>query len=356
MTVTADSATDNGPQPLSRTSSETPAPSRAVFVVGPGRSGTSTITRGLQALGVDLGNEFKAANRKNPTGFFEDRELLAVGKQARAVLGLKPESVALVAAEDWDRPELERLRTRAVAIVAERFGKCPLWGFKYAQTLRYLPFWLSVLARAGVQVDFVVAIRNPLAVARSRAKLDRLRGRQEKSDLEWLVNVVPYFRALARHRFVVVDYDLLMAEPRAQLARMGERLGIAQTQDCQARIEVFAGEFLDPGLHRNRVDTTELDWSAEINPLTRDTYRWLRRLASDEMGADEAEFWARWGQFERDLVLLGPVLRHLDYLEHRLRWATNPFREALRQLKREWHARRWQGVLGRKCGAGMPAP
>ena len=62
----------------------------------------------------------------------------------------------------------------------------------------------------------MVAIRNPLSVARSRAKLDALRGRQEKSDLEWLVNVVPYFRTMTQHRFVVVDYELLLADPQAQ--------------------------------------------------------------------------------------------------------------------------------------------
>ena len=45
-----------------------------------------------------------------------------------------------------------------------------------------------------LDVRYVLAVRNPLSVARSRAKLNPQRGTQEKSDLEWLVNVVPYFR------------------------------------------------------------------------------------------------------------------------------------------------------------------
>ena len=347
MDVAAETSIKIAPQAATEDTAATRVASRVVFVVGAGRSGTSTLTRGLLALGVDLGNRIKAASPKNPTGFFEDRELLLVGKQARSALGLKVESVALVTEDDWARPELVRLRAQAAAIVADRFGDCPLWGFKYAQTLRYLPFWLSVIADAGMQIDFVVAIRNPLAVARSRAKLDPLRGRQEKSDLEWLVNVVPYFRTLARHRFMVVDYDLLMADPRMQLARIADFLAVPRSEDVEERVRVFAEEFLDPGLYRNRVDVAELDGNSEINPLTRDAYKLLLGLATERIQTDDAELWRKWAQLEHDLASIGPVLRHVDYLEHRMRWATNPFRESLRGLKWKWHEMRWQWLLRR---------
>ena len=110
--------------------------------------------------------------------------------------------------------------------IEKRFARYPLWGFKYAQTLRMLPFWEQVAERAGIQLSFVVAARSPLSVARSRSKLDPLRGLQEKTDLEWLVNVVPYFRCLAAYPFAVVEYDLLMEDPRSQLMRVAERLGV----------------------------------------------------------------------------------------------------------------------------------
>ena len=44
--------------------------SRAIFVVGAGRSGTSTITRGLQALGVELGRSSQDADGKKPDRLF----------------------------------------------------------------------------------------------------------------------------------------------------------------------------------------------------------------------------------------------------------------------------------------------
>ena len=68
----------------SSTATEPASRSRAIFVVGAGRSGTSAITRGLQALGVELGDRLKAPTDKNPTGFFEDRDLLRIAKRMRA--------------------------------------------------------------------------------------------------------------------------------------------------------------------------------------------------------------------------------------------------------------------------------
>lgn len=289
--------------------------SRAIFVVGAGRSGTSTITRGLQALGVELGDRLKAPTEKNPTGFFEDRDLLRIAKRVRSELGLRAESVSLIDPGQWGSPALEALTSEAEDTIRRRFGRYPLWGFKYAQTLRMLPFWESVMARTGVKLAFVLAARNPLSVARSRSKLDPLRGLQEKTDLEWLVNVVPYFRRLAGYPFVVVEYDLLMEDPRAQLTRMATALDIPMNEASRRGIEEFASEFLKPGMRHTRFVDADLEREPRLNPLTRDAYRWLRRLATDEISADDAALWQDWARLESRLAETAPALRHVDYLE-----------------------------------------
>ena len=53
---------------------------KVVVVVGAGRSGTSTITRGLSALGIELGNNLKPGSAKNPKGFFEDLDILKINR------------------------------------------------------------------------------------------------------------------------------------------------------------------------------------------------------------------------------------------------------------------------------------
>lgn len=310
-----------------------PRPWRGIFVVGAGRSGTSAITRGLQALGVELGDRLKAPTGKNPTGFFEDRELLELAKRARKALGLRSESVTLLSPESWRQTDLGALQGEAAARMRQRFGDAPVWGFKYAQTLRLLPFWEEVFRRAALDARFVVAARNPLSVARSRAALDASRGVQEKSDLEWLVNVVPYFRRMAERPFVVVDYDLLMDDPVGQLERVARRLELPLDSGARAGIRRYAEAFLDPERRHTRFDLADLEKEERVNPLVRQAYPWLHRLARDEVGADSAVLWDAWSGIESTLAAMAPLLRHVDRLEAAL--ARRRFRP-LAALRSTW--------------------
>jgi hypothetical protein len=353
------------PQP--DTTSHRAARNRAILVVGAGRSGTSAVTRGLSALGVELGDHLKPATAKNPTGFFEDEDLLRVGKQARASLGLTAESVALIDEQAWAQPRLAELRREAVETIERRFGDAPVWCFKYAQTLRMLPFWQSVLESARVDVGWVVAARNPLSVARSRAKLDSLRGIQEKSDLEWLVNVVPYFRRLAVHPFVVVDFDLLMEDPSRQLHRLAAAMKLPLDDASRSRIQGFAESFLVGGMRHTLFGEADLEKASGVNPLTRDAYLWLRKLATDEIATDDSELHRDWARIERDLALQAPSLRYVDQMVAQLRLAERRGLRGLRvrlleRLKRvRWIAAAYGALKlrrdsARSAGAGAPAP
>lgn len=289
-----------------------PARQRAMFIIGAGRSGTSVLTRGIQTLGVDLGNRFKHATHKNPTGFFEDAELLALSKKVRRVLGLRADSVRLLEPREWDNPRIDALRNEAVAIIKRRFPGVPIWGFKYGRTLRLLPFWGPVLEQLDTDPVYVLALRNPISVARSRAKLDPRRGVQEHSDLEWLVSIVPYFRRLRGQPLVVVDYDLLMEAPARQLRRVARALDLPFDAGMDTAIENFAGEFLQSGMRHNRFDLEDLDREPRLNPLCRDAFLLLYGLARDEVTPDAPVFWQAWTGIEAALQAQAPLLRQID--------------------------------------------
>ena len=294
---------------------------RAVLVVGAGRSGTSAVTRGLASLNVELGENLKPATAKNPTGFWEDADLLRVGKAARACLGLSAESVALIDDEAWQDPALEPHYAEATAIIEKRFGQTPLWGFKYAQTLRMLPFWLEVLERSHVDPSWVVASRNPLSVSRSRRKLDRLRGVQEKSDLEWLVSVVPYFHRITSQPCVVVDFDRLMHDPSAQLMRIAEALDLSVDGGVREAVRSYTETFLVDGMRHTLFDPDEVASDSRIHPLTRDAFGWLYKLSADEIRLDDPAFREAWARIEQSLHAQSSVLRYVDRLVAELREA-----------------------------------
>jgi hypothetical protein len=290
----------------------------AVPVLGAGRSGTSAITRGLQALGVELGPNLRRGAYKNPTGFFEDEELLALNKRLKRLLGIRGTSVRLIEPQEWDDPRVRALRDEAVATVRQRFGSYPMWGYKYARTLRLLPFWLAVYDACELDVRYVVALRNPISVARSRARLDARRGTQEKSDLEWLVNVVPYFRHVRERPFVVTDFDLVMADPWRQLERIAAALDLPASEQTRTAMREYAQEFLVPGMRHSVFSAEELEEDRSVNPLTRSAYLWLRRLAADEIDSRDPVIWEEWVEIEQRLAQLAPVLRHVDRVEEDL--------------------------------------
>lgn len=312
----------------------------AVVVLGAGRSGTSALTRGVQALGVDLGNRLRRGRGKNPTGFFEDRDLLAINKGLKRALGITGESVRLIPPSQWDSPKVQALRRRAVKTIERRFGTSRLWGFKYGRTLRMLPFWEAVFRELDLDVRYVMALRNPLSVARSRAQLDRRRGVQVKSDLEWLVNVVPHFRTLAQRSVVVVDYDAVIANPIAELGRIARSLRIELTPQTQTAIKSFASDFLVSGMRHSQFGIEDLEASREIDPLVRDAYRRLHQLAYDQITTDAEMLWRDWQRIEQALAARAPVLEYIDTLLDEVRRAKRdprgPFQavpELLRYLR-----------------------
>ena len=195
---------------------------------GAGRSGTSIVTRAMQAVGVDLGDDFKPPSRKNPTGFFEDAALLKLSKRLRRTLGLRPDSLRLLDDEVWTSPAVMPFYEEFSATIDDRFAHVPIWGFKYARTMRLLPFWERLFDIMNIAPSYVMPIRNPLSVARSRARLDTHRGTQANSDLEWLVNVVPYFDRVHDANLVVIDYDNLIENPAAQSLRQSSVGSTAQ--------------------------------------------------------------------------------------------------------------------------------
>jgi len=322
--------------PMTPTSPSVLSQPRFVVVLGAGRSGTSTITRGLRALGVELGDQLRPGGGKNPLGFFEDEGLLKLNKRARSALGLRADSVSLIAPDQWQMPAVQTLAQEARETIRRRFGRYSIAGYKFAGTLRMLPFWQMVFQSLELDVRYVMVVRNPVSVARSRAQLNPRRGVQEKSDLEWLVNVVPYFRAVRERPFVVVDYDLVMADAVTQLERIATTLGVPLTATTTAGIQEYAKQFLQADLRHYRFTEEDLITNPRVNSLTRDAYLWLHRLATDTVEPNSPEVWHAWEQIENALNAQAPLLRYVDQLEAELRRARRSVLGPLQLIPQAW--------------------
>jgi hypothetical protein len=256
------------------------------------RSGTSALARGLQMLGVYLGNNFLDTRPDNPTGYWEDKNIYELNERLLAALGLKWEEVALIDDTLWYRPQVETLRTEAIEYLRSQFVSHPLWGFKDPRTIRLLPFWQSALRRLEVDECYLVVVRNPRSVALSLLKrhgMDEI-----TAHFLWLVYMVPYLSEIAGKPFIVADYDMVMADPRQQIERIARGLKIPLNESSTAAIEQFAGDFLDPNLRHSFFKESDFDTNPRLRPLTREAYLWLRRIAEDRIATDSPPFWSAW--------------------------------------------------------------
>ena len=268
--------------------------SRVVAVLGMHRAGTSLVTRGLKSLGIYLGDDFLDAKPDNPTGYWEDRNIVGFNSRVLNVFGLQWKSVALLNDVQWDEPAIEAIRLKAIEYIQAKFVSHPLWGFKDPRTVRLLPFWSSVFQRVGVQDAYVVVIRDPLSVARSLSK--RTVDASTSHSL-WLLHMVPFLSRIAEKRHVVTDYDLLMEDPSGQLERIAGALEIPPSHTTSVEIDKFAADFVDPERHHTLVGL-ECDFVPELSGLVQDAYLGLSQLAADRIGPDRSQFWSAWKRIE----------------------------------------------------------
>lgn len=281
----------------------TPSSRELVVVLGMHRSGTSSVTHGLEALGVALGDDLMPPSPDNPLGYFEDLAVLEINEGVLGALGLRWYDLPLIPDAQWHATPLRALQREAEALLEARLARFPRWGFKDPRTLRVLPFWNGVFEHMGLAPRYLVSHRNPLSIVRSHQQRDAME--PNWAHLLWLVYLLPHLELIAPHRHVVVDYDRLLTDPRGQLRRVAERLDL--TPDAAA-IDVYAEGFLSNSLRHTAATLEDLAASPDTDGLTLRCAQLLDARARDE---GEADFWPVWRAQAQALAQIGPVLRYV---------------------------------------------
>ncbi|CAD9218336.1 conserved hypothetical protein [Burkholderia cenocepacia] len=300
---------------------------KLIVVLGSPRSGTSATTRGLRALGVELGERLMEANAHvNAKGFWEDVDLHAINLELEREVGGDWDALGPMRVDEVARGKRDELHGRAVVLLRERLAGGAPFGFKDPRTTRVLPFWQPVFEQIDADVRYVIALRNPLSVAFSMARAVGVP--QEKAHVLWLeymVDAVLDSRGCTR---VLIDFDVLMMDPLVQLGRMAQGVGLPAPQPGDARYEDYAGEFLDNRLRHSEFTFDDVARHASMLPEVVQAYAMLRRVACDEIALDDDEVTALFTRLRTRLMSLAPLLLGYRSRENRER-----------QLEREIEAR-----------------
>jgi hypothetical protein len=260
-------------------------PPRRIFVVaGMHRAGTSVVARGLQALGVDLGDRLMSADvRMNARGFFEDVDIVQQDDALLATLGADWKSVAVLADVHWDAPVYQPYREAARRLLEQRLARSGQFGFKDPRAPRLLPFWRRAFAAVGAQDAYVIAVRHPSSVIASLTARDALDIR--RSAWLWLTHLVCSLRYTQGRPRVVVDYDQLLAAPQRELARMAHRLQIDPHLLQSPEVRAYTEDFLSDELRHAR-HAPEAAPAPVVAGIVAAAHGLAQRLACDAMEPD----------------------------------------------------------------------
>lgn len=279
---------------------------KLAVVLGMHRSGTSAVSRGLQVMGVELGDRLMPPNPEvNAKGFWEDIDLNALNIEMLHTINSDWHYLSPITQNDVETLQKRGYFLRAVALLRQKIGNAPVFGFKDPRVAKLLPFWVQVFNHCRLEAFYVLTLRHPLSVARSLQKRDRLDA--VKSYVLWLDHVVTSLIGTAGSKRIIVDYDLLMQSAEHELGRVARCFGLAIDM---AALQSYKAEFLDEGLRHTVYGMSDLLSDKACPPLVREVYETMLGAAAGSVGDDaslqsKVESWAR--EFERFVPILGLV-------------------------------------------------
>ena len=301
---------------------------RIVVVLGMHRSGTSVITRGLQVLGVDLGDNLMPASEGNNTkGFWEDVDINALNIEMLRFLKIDWHFVTPLQPSDVDALCNHGYLQRAIELLQKKTAGANVFGFKDPRVAKLLPFWKEVFTQGEMHVTYVLVIRHPLSVCNSLVKRDGFDF--EKCHLLWLEHVIGSLVGTEGKPRVLVDYDIFMQTPETELPRIAK--GLQRSMNAED-FKQFQLEFLDRSLQHSVYQLEDLTRDNTAPPLVQDVYTSLQSFTAGSMLPDDPTLRDKTAQWNREFSRMSSTLRFVDQLGLRI--------SALRAERNAWKADR----------------
>ena len=225
--------------------------STAVCILGMHRSGTSSVARAMNLLGVYLGEEamVKGTGSDNPEGFWEHREILDL--QTDLLQRLKRSwNTAAPLPVGWQQSDVVRpFKDKLSRIVTDNFGQHTLWGWKDPRTCLLLPLWRDLLDELKTKLLCLFVVRNPIDVANSLSKREPIPFGQALGI--WFNYCIAALKDGAGLPMVFLSYDKFLESWEPELRRCATALGLDWPKDPQ-RFQESVLAFLRPDLHHNK--------------------------------------------------------------------------------------------------------
>jgi len=240
----------------------------AICILGMHRSGTSTVTRAFNLLGVYIGEDKDLMKPlpDNPEGYWERLDVYYLQERLLSIMK-RDWATAAPLTENWHKSEEVRsCKDELIEIVKVNFSGQPLWLWKDPRTCLLLPLWKDVLSELGIGLKVVFVVRNPIDVARS---LEKRNGFTTDKGLGiWFNHTINALKGLEGLETVFLSYDNFMDDWETELKKCADGLRIPWPDD-EAELKVQMANFVRRDLRHSVSGLDELKAMKVPEPIIR---------------------------------------------------------------------------------------
>lgn len=246
---------------------------KCIVILGMHRSGTSALTRVINLLGVNLGNDLFPAKPHNPLGLWEHRDIMETHESIFEVLGNSwLDFLTPLPPNWWQSDKIKPYQDKLLRIVKEDFSQSPFWGLKDPRLCRLLPLWLPVFTKFSCQPYFLHIVRNPIEVAASLKKRNGLS--QNVSFLLWMQHLLEAEKSTRGYHRVFITFDQLIKDWQGTMSKVADSLNITWPNNS-ADVQNDVNTFLSPDLKHYNSSDNLAESRPDMNPKVAKVYKTL---------------------------------------------------------------------------------
>ena len=261
---------------------EPPAESarRAVFVVGSGRSGTSTMSGTLQTLGLHVPQPEVQADATNPKGFGEPKWVVEFHERLLRRANVQVSDARPQAWFETGKLAVnEQLREELFGWLGGQFGESDEVVVKDPRLSWFLGMWRSAALRTAAVPSYITMLRPVTEVVGSKQKYYDQRFGAISRTAAWVNVMLHTERGTRGSQRAFVRYHDLLSDWTVPLFELGEQLDLASVKNATANDIRMVHNFIDPDLRRVQLTWDDLDVPGRLRELAEESWQALNKLA-----------------------------------------------------------------------------
>ena len=269
---------------------------RVVFVVGSGRSGTSTLAGTLRTLGLHVPQPEVVADATNPKGFGEPRWVVdlhaeLLGRSNVQVSDARPRAWLDTGITSGDHATRERV----TGWLEEQFSVADELVIKDPRAAWFLGLWRAGADRCGATSAYVTMLRPVTEVVGSKqtyygptAGPGGGRGGTGADQgaitrtAAWINMMLHTERATRGRQRAFVHYGDLLDDWTRPVFALGEAFDLAGVKTAMAADIAEVHRFIDPSLRRVATTWDDLGVPTRLRELADETWQALDAIAGDD--------------------------------------------------------------------------